>query len=97
MNAPRAIAVDGSGNAWVASEHGPSLAEFASASTASPGVLLSPAAGWGADAKLLEAYSLAIDAAGNIWVSNYGSNTLTEFVGMAAPVKTPLLGPVRVP
>lgn len=97
MNAPRAIAVDGSGNAWVASEHGPSLAEFAAASSANPGQLLAPGAGWGSDARLLEPYSLAIDAAGNIWVSNYGNNTLTEFIGLAAPVKTPLLGPVRVP
>jgi streptogramin lyase len=97
MNAPRGIAVDGSGNAWVASERGPSLAEFSSASSVNHGTLLSPSAGWGSDAKLLEPYSLAIDAAGNIWISNYGSNTLTEFMGLAAPVKTPLLGPVRVP
>ncbi|HEX5283160.1 MAG TPA: NHL repeat-containing protein [Bryocella sp.] len=97
VNAPRAIAVDGNGNAWVASERGSTLAEFAAASSANPGQLLSPSAGWGADAKLLEPYSLAIDAAGNIWVSNYASNTLTEFIGLAAPVKTPLLGPVRVP
>jgi streptogramin lyase len=97
LNAPRGIAVDGSGNAWAASEHGPSLAEFSSASSANHGTLLSPSGGWGADAQLLEPYSLAIDAAGNIWVSNYGNNTLTEFIGLAAPVKTPLLGPVRVP
>lgn len=97
MNAPRAIAVDGNGNAWVASEHGPSLAEFGAASSATPGQLLSPAAGWSADAALLEPYSLAIDAAGNIWVSNYAGDTLTEFIGLAAPVKTPLLGPVRIP
>jgi streptogramin lyase len=97
LNAPRAIAVDGSGNAWVASEHGTSLAEFASASTANPGALLSPSSGWGSDAMLSEPYALAIDAAGNIWVSNYATDTLTEFIGLAAPVKTPLLGPVRVP
>lgn len=97
LNAPRSIAVDGSGNAWVASEHGTSLAEFASASSANPGALLSPGSGWGSDANLSEPYSLAIDAAGNIWVSNYAGNTLTEFIGLAAPVKTPLLGPVRVP
>ena len=97
MNAPRGIAVDGNGNAWVASERGSSLAEFSSASSSAHGNLLSPGGGWGADAQLLEPYSLAIDAAGNIWVSNYGNNTLTEFIGMAAPVKTPLLGPVRLP
>jgi streptogramin lyase len=97
LNAPRAIAVDASGNAWVASEHGTSLVEFASASSGNPGALLSPAGGWGSDAKLSQPYSLAIDAAGNIWVSNYASDTLTEFIGLAAPVKTPLLGPVRVP
>lgn len=97
MNAPRAIAVDGNGNAWVASERSSSLAEFAAASSGNAGQLLSPSSGWGTDAKLIEPYSLAIDAAGNIWVSNYGSNTLTEFIGFAAPVKTPLLGPVRTP
>lgn len=97
LDAPRAIAVDGSGNAWAASEHGSSIAEFASASSASPGALLSPSTGWAADANFSEPYSLAIDAAGNIWVSNYASNTLTELIGIAAPVKTPLLGPVRVP
>jgi hypothetical protein len=97
LNAPRAIAVDGNGNAWVASEHEASIAEFASASSANPGALLSPASGWGTDANLSEPYALAIDAAGNIWVSNYASDTLTEVIGLAAPVKTPLLGPVRVP
>lgn len=97
LNAPRGIAVDGAGNAWVVSDHGTSLAEFASVSSPSPGLLLSPAAGLGADAKLLEPYSVAIDAAGNVWVSNYGNNTLTEFIGLAAPVKTPLIGPVRAP
>jgi streptogramin lyase len=97
MSSPRAIALDGNGNAWVASERGTTLAEFASASNTDAGQLLSPSSGFGADAKLLEPYSLAVDAAGNIWVSNYGSNTLTQFIGLAAPVKTPLLGPVRVP
>ena len=62
-----------------------------------PGAFLSPAAGFGPDAKLLEAFALALDAGGNIWVTNFGSNTITEFVGMAAPVRTPLLGPVALP
>jgi hypothetical protein len=59
--------------------------------------VLSPSAGWGTDQGLLEAFALAIDASGNLWVTNLGSNSVTEFVGLAVPVKTPLLGPVRVP
>jgi streptogramin lyase len=97
LNQPQGIAVDGAGNAWVANYHGSSLTEFSSATSANPGTVLSPSSGWAPDAKLLEPYAIAIDAGGNLWVSNFGSNTLTELVGLAAPVKTPLLGPVRIP
>jgi len=99
---PQGIAADGAGTVWVANYRSPSgtnasLSEFSGAGTTSPGTALSPATGWGQDAVLLEPFAVAIDASGNIWVSNFGTNTLTEFVGMAVPVKTPLLGPVRVP
>ena len=36
-------------------------------------------------------YAIAIDPSGNLWISNFGSNLLTEFVGLASPVKTPLI------
>jgi hypothetical protein len=44
---------------------------------------------------------VAIDASGNLWLSNAGYNaitqsyvdTITQFVGLASPVRTPLLGP----
>ena len=86
----RAIAViDGAGSVWVANYFGDSLLEL-SASTAAE---LSPVAGYGLDAPLSEPYGMAIDARGDVWLSNSGANTLTEFVGLAAPVKTPLLGP----
>ncbi len=97
LNHPQGIAMDGAGNAWVANYRAPSISEFASATASTPGAALSPAAGWGTDAGLLEAYAIAIDASGNVWVTNFGTNTLTEFVGLAVPVKTPLLGPTRVP
>jgi streptogramin lyase len=45
----------------------------------------------GGDAALLEAYAIAIDASGNVWITNFGSNILTEFVGLASPVRTPLI------
>jgi streptogramin lyase len=95
---PQGIAADGAGTVWVANYRGPSISQLAGVGAkAGTGTALSPAAGWAPDAQLLEAFGLAIDASGNIWVSNFGSNTLTEFVGMASPVKTPLLGATRVP
>ena len=33
---------------------------------------------------------LAIDASGDVWVANYGNNTVTELIGAATPVVTPL-------
>jgi len=54
---------------------------------------VSPAQGFGLDAPLNEPYGRAIDASGNAWLSNSGANTLTEMVGLASPVCTPLLGP----
>ena len=97
LNHPQGIAADGAGNVWVANYRVPGLTELAGAAAATPGAVLSPSAGWGADSGMTESFGLAIDASGNVWVTNLATNTLTEFVGMAVPVKTPLLGPVRLP
>jgi streptogramin lyase len=97
MDHPQGIAADGVGNVWVASNDAPGLTELAGAAATTPGVILSPSAGFGADSGMSKSLALAIDASGNVWVTNMGTNTLTEFVGIAAPVQTPLLGPVRVP
>ena len=88
---PRGIAVDGAGNVWAADYYGNSLVEL-SGSTAA---ILSPSYGYGLDAPLKEPYGLAVDASGNLWLSNASSkgNTISQFVGLAAPIKTPLLGP----
>jgi streptogramin lyase len=89
---PRGIAIDGAGNVWVANFIGNSVAELAGANAA----LLSPDAGYGLDAPLDDPYGLAIDASGNLWLSNSGSthaNTITQLVGLASPMQTPLLGP----
>ena len=92
LNHPQGVAIDGAGNVWIANFRSVSITELAGAGTATPGAALSPAGGLGADAAMLEAYAIAVDASGNLWISNFGSNTLTQFVGAAAPVKTPLLG-----
>jgi len=99
---PQGIAVDGKGTVWVAN-YRPAvgqysgLSELTGSASTSPGTLLSPSPGWGVDAGMVEPFAVSIDPGGNLWVTNFGTNTLTEFVGLAAPVKTPLLGPVRVP
>ena len=94
---PDDIAIDGAGTVWISNYRGPSLTELAGSSSSAPGSALSPKGGLGSDAGLLEAYSLAIDSSGNLWVSNKGNNTLTQFVGLAAPVRTPQIGPAVAP
>jgi hypothetical protein len=94
---PQGIAIDGAGHVWVTNYNGNSITELAGSATNSPGQILSPAAGWALDAKLNEGFAVAIDASGNLWVTNFETNTLTEIVGLATPVKTPLLGPVQIP
>ena len=100
---PQGIAIDAAGNVWIASYRSPAnlssaLTELAGASnTAAPGTVLSPAAGLGLDAGLVEPQTVAVDASGNLWISNFATSTLTEFIGLAAPVRTPLIGPPAAP
>jgi len=94
---PQGIAVDGAGTVWVSNVHGSSISEIAGASITSPGSFLSPSTGYGTDASMLEPFALAIDASGNIWVSNESANSLTQFIGVATPVKPPLAGPPQLP
>jgi streptogramin lyase len=97
FNNPQNVAIDGAGNVWVTNFRGHSITELAGASSVTPGASLSPAAGWGADAEMIEDYPLAVDASGNLWVASFGSSVLTEFVGIASPVKTPLIALPTVP
>jgi sugar lactone lactonase YvrE len=97
LDHPQGIAVDSAGNVWIANYRAALLTELAGANAVTPGALLSPSAGLGRDAHLLEAYAIAVDASGNVWVSNFGSNTLTQFIGVASPVRTPLIGLPKAP
>ncbi len=94
---PQGIAIDGSGRVWVTNFRGKSITELAGSADPSPGQILSPPAGWAPDAAFLGGYAVAIDASGNLWITNFFTNTLTEIVGLAAPVQTPQLGPVQAP
>jgi len=83
LNLPIGIAVDGAGVVWATNGAAPgSLAELSST-----GLLLSPATGFGA---LQTPVGIGIDPSGNLWTANLGDNSVSEFVGIASPVATPL-------
>jgi len=94
---PNGIAVDGAGNVWVANYQGDSVSEILGANSKQTGVVIAPADGYGTDAGLLKPYGVAIDASGNVWVSNFDADTVTSFVGLATPAKTPAVGPAALP
>lgn len=94
---PQGIAIDGGGTVWVANYRAAYLSKLAGSTAPVPGAALSPATGIGADAALLEAYAIAVDASGNLWTSNQGNSTITKYIGLAVPVKTPLSGLPKLP
>jgi streptogramin lyase len=100
---PSHIAIDAAQNVWISNLHTnvegatETFSELAGSSSSRPGSPISPSTGYGLDAGLLSPYSLAVDASGNIWVSNTGAQSLVMFFGMAAPTKTPLLVTPQAP
>jgi hypothetical protein len=93
---PAGMAIDGADNVWIANSLtsgglGNSISELTS-----NGLAVSPFSGYtggGMNGPL----ALAIDSAGNLWVINNSGNSVTEFIGIATPVKTPLLGLPTMP
>src|ERR1700736_2933083 len=82
------LAIDGLGNVWLVNSGSNSISEFLSTGRPQSG-----AAGYGNSA-LSNPYRLAIDRSGSVWVANVGgpasTSTITQMVGVAAPVVTPL-------
>jgi DNA-binding beta-propeller fold protein YncE len=86
LEEPYGIAIDGLGNVWAANFAGNCncISEFNSSGTAITG-------SGGFTGSGQKPYGIAIDPSGNVWVaSDNGSSSLTEFVGAAAPVVTPI-------
>jgi hypothetical protein len=90
LNYPQAIAIDGSGNAWIANGNS-SVSEFNGSGAAVSGS--SGFTGGGLNAPT----GIAIDGSGNAWTANYNTNSVTEFIGAATPVVTPIAANLITP
>jgi streptogramin lyase len=106
---PWGDAIDGNDNVWVANFGGGNVTEICGTrGTGCPagaglGASISPSSGY-TSAALEHLTAVQIDSAGNVWVCNNiaagtslgkgtPGNGLVEFIGLAGPVKTPLIGP----
>ncbi|MBX3381055.1 MAG: hypothetical protein KF805_13255 [Phycisphaeraceae bacterium] len=97
---PWGIAVDGDDNVWVANFGGNRVSAFQS-----DGTPIAPF-GFHSDA-ILRVTGVSIDPSGNVWLANNwltvpvqtnpGGDGVVVVIGIAAPVKTPLLGPPQQP
>jgi hypothetical protein len=92
LDGPVGLAIDGSGDVWAVSSID-ALSEFNSS-----GAAISDSGGYQAGS-LDSPVALAIDGSGNIWVTSFSgnANAITEFVGAAAPVVTPLAANLMSP
>jgi streptogramin lyase len=89
ISGPLGIAVDSSFNKFLANST--ALVEIDPS-----GNIVSPSTGF-VDPNNNEPDGVAIDASGSVWVTNTGNNTLSQWVGLAVPVKTPAVLPARLP
>ncbi len=71
LNGPGGIAIDGSGNAWIANVTGNSVAKLTAAGAVATG---SPYTG----GSISGPAAIAIDGAGNAWIANGPGNSVTE-------------------
>lgn len=111
MIGPWGVAVDGDDNIWVASFPGQKLTQFCGRKVANcppgsrTGDVLSPPFTGFTNGGLQHLTAVQVDQSGNVWVANnwanvvptIGGDGLVEFIGAAAPVATPLIGPPRAP
>lgn len=105
---PWGIAVDGNDNVWVANFGGSRVSQICGArpETCPPGFQtgdpISPDNGYSSNG-LTRNTGVAIDPSGNVWLANNwrhfpnqqnpGGHEMVVFIGLAKPVKAPLIGP----
>ena len=94
---PAQLAIDGSNRIWVANRDANSISAFHN-----DGTPITPSTGYKPSGQdpldpsvvghtgLQSPHGLAIDGSGNVWVTNFTSNSVTVFLGLATPVVTPI-------
>ncbi len=111
LSIPWGNAVDGNDNIWVADFGGQRLSHFCGANPANcppghqTGQPIAPD-GYNSDA-MVRSTAVGIDPSGNVWVTNNwlidpvqtnpGGDGMVVFIGLAPPVKAPLIGPPQRP
>jgi hypothetical protein len=110
---PWGITVDGDDNVWVANFGGRRLSELCGSEvkTCPPGkrqtgAAISPASGYGFDG-LVRNTGVIVDPSGNVWLANNWKNVpiqtnpggyqIVAYLGLAAPVRSPAIGPPTAP
>ena len=110
LTIPWGIAVDGNDNVWVANFAGKRLSQLCGTKPENcpprtdTGQAISPRTGYGFDG-LGRNTGVQIDPSGNVWVANNwkdvpiqtnpGGYEMVVFLGLAGPLKTPLIGPPK--
>ncbi|SNT41972.1 Serine protease, subtilase family [Granulicella rosea] len=86
LSSPTALAFDGSGVLWIANANN-TVSAFTGAGipvSATPYSVSIPAP-----------TSIDVDGSGNLWITNAGDNSVTEMIGVATPVVTPIAAAVK--
>ena len=84
INEPLALDFDSADNLWVANDAGNNLSELTAASNYTAGLSFAPFS------EIHGQFSMALDASGNVWVANNALDTVSQFIGLAKPVLTPI-------
>jgi hypothetical protein len=113
LDNPWGIAVDGADQVWVANFGGRRLSELCGTVPRNcppgkrrPGAAISPKSGYGFDG-LVRNTGVAIDPSGNVWLANNWKNApiqtnpggyqIVAYLGLAAPTRSPQIGPPEQP
>ena len=82
LNVPAGLAIDGSGNAWVADNNADAVSKFNSGGTAQSGAGGYTGGGLGAP------YDIAIDGSGDAWAINSATNSVSKLSNSGTPISS---------